>query len=229
MNMEQITEIKDEIQTKTFTQEEVNKIIEQRLARERAQNGGLSALRAKLREMYADGWFERYAGGAALSVPEMARIVAKFADYITSSVAPEDGSGRDSIDAAEGIGPPERDTRREDAEIADRGRDAAPGSKMNAEKEAGFTLPLEMAEEFMRYLAHRDGAQNHICTGETKDPEDGELHGRLRSTASAREHRADGAYGLTDRQRQLARAGGMSYREYYDLLTGIPQKNLTIK
>jgi hypothetical protein len=44
--------------------------------------------------------------------------------------------------------------------------------------------------------------------------------------ALSSEHRAGPDYTLTERQKLLARAGGMTYREYYELLNNIPKSKL---
>ena len=227
---------------KTFTQDELEKLISERLRRERRNFEAFEDLKGAFDELSSTGVIEK------ASYSDMARMLgerlgrAKDADEFQIPAEPE----KDAVEAeendtfAKGIGE-EPETEDGKADDADKGKAGKSGLSSLDGVTLGDILSLEeeypgedaamtvLSESFRLFAEGRNAPLGDIYEQYIRfERAHGGSEGARRKTVPLRSSFSDGAvqtdYGasLTKRQMEIAREGGLSYREYAEMLGSLP-------
>lgn len=203
---------------KSFTADEVNKIVEERLSRERKQNSSLSAIKELLKSLKAEGKLK------GESLAELASELVAIVEEKTEKSAPEEITA--SPDAESASENTEEDPVIEKFESEQKELQAAyPSLDITA------LLKDEVFCDFYKaYLKEfGDATLLEVYGGflKAKDIEERlNLSSRLKRTPSSQKAAEAFESALTPTQRAIASKAGMSYREYAKLLEEIPKRNL---
>lgn len=203
---------------KSFTADEVNKIVEERLSRERKQNSSLSAIKELLKSLKAEGKLK------GESLAELASELVAIVEEKTEKRAPEE-----SADV------PEAETKESDVQ-----EDPVVKKFENEQKQLQAAYPnLDITallkddvfcDFYKAYLKEfGDATLLEVYGGflKAKDVEESlNLSSRLKRTPSSQKAAGVSENTLTPTQRAIASKAGMSYREYAKLLEEIPKRNL---
>ena len=213
---------------KNFTAEEVNKIVEERLSRERKQSGSLSALKELLKGLKAEGKLK----GESLSelASELMAILGEKAESDVSKAPETEGEapvaeGKSPVaesEASEIEGDPIVEKfEREQAELKEAFPELDITALLNNDafcdfykayvKEFADATLLEVYGGFMKAKSAEENLR---------------LSTSLKRTPSSQRAADNTEASLTPTQRAIASKAGMSYREYAKLLEEIPKRKI---
>ncbi len=203
---------------KSFTAEEVNKIVEERLSRERRQNSSLSALKEFLKDLKAQGILK------GESTSELASELMAIVEEKTAAVTPEketDAPVESENDGASAKDPVVEKFENEQRALAEVYPDLDITALLKDDafcnfykayvKEFSDATLLEVYGGFLKAKAAEENLR---------------LSSKLKRTPSSQRASENFEGALTPTQRAIASKAGMSYREYAKLLEEIPKRNL---
>jgi hypothetical protein len=236
----------DEQEVKTFTQEEVNQIVQERLARAKAEKPSdyddLNEIARDLEEFgYSGTPAEKKAAIKAYKAElaaqkELTDLQQQAAeDGVTPAIARKMKALEDTIDRQgkviqEITG--ERQAQKQAVEQKQQQEESWNKQvKEFGEEHADIDLKeLNADEDFIEYASGRTGTLKTLYEGyvkftsklreKTADEVTAKYKAKeLGSTGSGKGGKQEaGEYGLTDRQKTLAKGNGMTYKEYADIL-----------
>ena len=206
---------------KSFTAEEVNKIVEERLSRERKQSGSLSALKELLKGLKAEGKLK----GESLSelASELMAILGEKAESDVSKAPETEGEAPVAESEASEIegDPIVEKFEREQAELKEAFPELDITALLNNDafcdfykayvKEFADATLLEVYGGFMKAKSAEENVR---------------LSTSLKRTPSSQRAADNTEASLTPTQRAIASKAGMSYREYAKLLEEIPKRKI---
>ena len=206
---------------KSFTAEEVNKIVEERLSRERKQSGSLSALKELLKGLKAEGKLK----GESLSelASELMAILGEKAESDVSKAPETEGEAPVAESEASEIegDPIVEKFEREQAELKEAFPELDITALLNNDafcdfykayvKEFADATLLEVYGGFMKAKSAEENLR---------------LSTSLKRTPSSQRAADNTEASLTPTQRAIASKAGMSYREYAKLLEEIPKRKI---
>lgn len=228
-------------QEKMFTQSQLEEIISERLSRERRINDSLSSVKNFLKSASEKGLIKNgsYAEMAKELVERLskkpeeavhtAETVNETCDEVsnadTSSVADEDGKTNAENDGGNNGMEEKRDT----------GDFVSVLSALKAKYPRQTVEKLISTNQFERFAKGRSGSVEEIfddflsfiseLDGRTEESDNDTNHACFASTAfSSHSGTPDMGTNLTRQQMEIAKSGGMSYREYQNLLESIPKR-----
>ncbi len=202
---------------KSFTAEEVNKIVEERLSRERRQNGSLSALKEFLKDLKAQGILKGESTSELASelmaiVEEKTAIAASEEETVEPEAESEDALSKDPV---------VEKFENEQKALAEVYPELDITALLNDEafcafykayvKEFSNATLLEVYSGFLKAKAAEENLR---------------LSSRLKRTPSSQRAAESSEGALTPTQRAIASKAGMSYREYAKLLEDIPKRRI---
>lgn len=245
---------------KMFTKEQVNKIVEERLKKEKIKTGALKDLKDAVMNLYERGYFDKFKDdfGKNLSLSDMAGIILEEAGKLgeTASANPGNYQSDSNINMLDKAVP-----QTTQIPISAQGSPQYPEWSTNPRIFELFAqdknLPSEnILNEYLKFVVQvaqsEQGRQakqmgGDIEAGNTANTlnqfgnvsnnteqklgtYNKNLNNMIRSgynsISPAQSHRTDNNFALTERQRELARAGGMTYKEYSEFINSIPTKKL---
>lgn len=245
---------------KMFTKEQVNKIVEERLKKEKIKTGALKDLKDAVMNLYERGYFDKFKDdiGKSLSLSDMAGIILEEASKLgeTASANPGNYQSDSNINMLDKAVP-----QTTQIPISAQGSPQYPEWSTNPRIFELFAqdknLPSEnILNEYLKFVVQvaqsEQGRQakqmgGDIEAGNTANTlnqfgnvsnnieqklgtYDKNINDMIRSgynsISPAQSHRTDNNFALTERQRELARAGGMTYKEYSEFINSIPTKKL---
>lgn len=198
---------------RSFTADEVNKIVEERLSRERKQSTSLSALKELLKELKAAG---------VLCGESLSELASELIAKIKESTA-EPVRGDEETEESAGI---ENDPLVEKFENEQK-------ELLKAYPELNVTDLLKddaFCDFYKAYVKEfPDATLTEVYGGflKAKSAEENlRLSSKLKRTPSSHRAADSSESSLTPTQRAIASKAGMSYKEYAKLLEEIPKRNI---
>ena len=254
--------------TRFFTKEQVNKIVEERLKKEKIKTGALKDLKNAVMNLYKRGYFDKYKDvlGKNLSLSDMAGILSeeinKLGEAETDSSEPEiadsaaywqDTPEKNIMQASQNP-PPVQPNAKQPPEWST-------NPKIFELFAQNKNLPMEnILNDYLKFVVQVERAGNVQQARQVESPNAGIEAGKFTDTLNyfnndnynnaehmmgtknqdmfnimrsgynsispAQSHRTGENFTLTERQKELARAGGMTYREYHEFINSIPTKKL---
>lgn len=205
---------------KSFTADEVNKIVEERLSRERRQNGSLNTVKELLKELKAQGILK------GESTSELASELIK----IVEEKAVENKSEKEARESEEEI-QENQDALTEDPLVEKFENEQA--ELIKAFPQLNVTVLLKddaFCDFYKAYVSEfSDATLLEVYGGFLKAKaaeENLRLSSRLKRTPSSQRAAESFEGSLTPTQRAIASKAGMSYREYAKLLEDIPKRRI---
>lgn len=207
---------------KSFTAEEVNKIVEERLSRERRQNSSLSALKEFLKDLKSQGILK------GESTSELASELMAIVEEKTAISEPADISedNETSTPEVESVKPVGEDPLIEKFENEQKAlAEVYPDLDITAllKDDAFCAFYKAYVKEFP------DATLLEVYGGFLKAKaaeENLRLSSKLKRTPSSQRASENFEGALTPTQRAIASKAGMSYREYAKLLEEIPKRKI---
>ena len=233
--------------TKMFTQEQVNKIVEERLKKERIKTGALKDLKDAVMTLYERGYFDKYKDllGKNPSLSDMAGILLEEIRKLGNqkSLSPEDFALSSSqaytappmpqTQATAQRQAPEWSTNPKIFELFAQNKNSSMDNILNDYLK--FVVQVEQAGQVASDIEVGNLGNNNInnnreqmlgINNQNVNNFDNMIRSGYNSISPAQSHRTGDNFTLTERQKELARAGGMTYREYYEFINSIPTKKL---
>ncbi len=209
---------------KSFTADEVNKIVEERLSRERKQGSSLAAVKELLKSLKAEGILK------GESISELASELMALVSERTaeaSAKAPEEGTAPEGSENA----PEVKEGEGEDPAVAKFEREQAELKKAYPELDIKALFNDKVFCDFYKsYVAEFGDATLLEVYGaflKAKSIEESlTLSSKLKRTPSSQRASESIESSLTPTQRAIASKAGMSYKEYAKLLEEIPKRNI---
>lgn len=196
---------------KSFTSDEVNKIVEERLARERKQNENLSEIKAMLLSLKESG---KLSGNSISELAKELLGILGEADSEGEAEAPEQVEDEAMTDT-------EVKFEGEIAKLCEVYPELDVNALISDEKfgdfYAAFTAEKQNADLLTVYEAYEKAKS---IDGSIK------AASKMKRTPSVHGARSGAENLLTPRQREIANHAGMSYKEYAELLSEIPAKKI---
>lgn len=224
----------------TFTQEDVNRVVSDRLERERRNFKDFEQLRTLLFGLRQRGVLSADSiGGQVEELTALAENrAAEPSETDAGDSAPVDpDSFADPCPADAAASEPPADMQREasapstdavlapvsaDAELADLVQDPM-FPKFAKGKNIPFSELVEDFRDLLRMSGRTENGRRGQSRADNPDPAEQALR-QLRSMPVCRMAGSRAAPPLSERQKEIARSGGMSYEEYYELIREIPER-----
>ena len=232
--------------TKMFTQDQVNKIVEERLKKERIKTGALKDLKDAVMTLYERGYFDKYKGllGKNPSLSDMAGILSEEIRKLGNQKSPNPEDFALSSSQAYTAPPmpqtqataqrqaPEWSTNPKIFELFAQNKNSSMDNILNDYLK--FVVQVEQAGQVASDIEvgnlgnniNNNGEQMSGINNQNMNSFDNMIRSGYNSISPAQSHRTGDNFTLTERQKELARAGGMTYREYYEFINSIPTKKL---
>ncbi len=222
----------------TFTQEDVNRVVSDRLERERRNFKDFEQLRSLLFGLRQRGVLSADSiGGQVEELTALAEnsAAADFSDTDDGDAASDAFAEPCQTDAAASETPADMPAEAsrlpDDAATAPVGADAELAElvqdPMFPKFAKGKNIPFsELVEDFrdlLRMSGRKENSRQGQNRAENPDPAEQALR-QLRSMPVCRMAGSRAAPPLSERQKAIARSGGMSYEEYYELIREIPER-----
>ncbi len=207
---------------KSFTAEEVNKIVAERLSRQKKNDDALEELKAILLELKKDG--KLGSGSVAELAKELIGMAQKNDDEEKQAAEHEEDSSentaQDDSEKAKQLAAEEKFAN-EIAELSEAHPELDVSSLIND-------------EEFGKFYAALAGdiPELNLLTAYEAFSEAKAIEKRMKTASSMKRTPVmqsagrDFSQNLTERQRNIAKHAGMSYKEYAELLSEIPKRKL---